>query len=84
MLVPSSQTWSPSLYCHWGCCVECFHDSSVFFRVSYANCRASAICSRRVLTWGIDDVDTSHVARGLYPIRERNGDVHVVSLYHKL
>ena len=55
-----------------------------FFEPLYANCRASVICSRRVFTWGIDDVDTSHVARGLYPIRERKGDVLMVSLYHEL
>jgi len=84
MFVPSNQTWSPSLYCHWGHLVVCFHDSSVCFQASYTSCHASVICSRHVLTWGIDDVDTSHVAHRLYPIRERNRDVHVVSLYHKL
>src|SRR5882762_9599358 len=82
MFRPSSHTCSPSLNRCW--CFHRSHDSLAVCLALYATCRASTICSRRVVIWGSGDLVTSHVARGSYPISKRKGDVFVVVLYHVL
>src|SRR6267378_6480011 len=79
---PSNHTCSPSLN-HWWC-VRRSHEASAVRRASYATCRASIICSRRVVIWGNGDFVISQVARGSYPMSRRKGDVFVVALYHVL
>src|SRR6266404_5686896 len=82
MFCPSSHTCSP----FWNRCWWALrsHEASAVQRASCATCRASIICSRRVVTWGNGDFVTSHVARGSYPMSMRNGDIFVVALYHVL
>src|SRR6266404_5693705 len=82
MFHPSNHTCSPSWNCCW--CFRRSHDSSAVCLALYATCRASIICSSRVVIWGSGDPVTSHVARGSYPISNRKGDVFVVALYHVL
>src|SRR5882757_2815992 len=65
-------------------CFCCSHNASAVLHASYATCRTSIICSKRVVMWGSGDFNISQVACGLYPISKRKGDVFVVTLYHVL
>src|SRR6266404_6255474 len=82
MFRPSSHTCSPFWNLWW--CARRSHEASAVQRTSYTTCRASIICSRRVVIWGSGDFVISQVACGSYPMSKRKGDVFVVALYHVL
>src|SRR6202012_4038319 len=76
--LPSNHTRSPSLYLGVSLCLT--HDFWALIMRFWACARASLNCSIRNVTCGNGDVAFFQSARGLYPIRRKNGDFLVLSL----